>query len=249
MFLCTQTKLYTNYQVKTCKLYQNLTDTDRTYLAFTFACDHDCKISGKDSRKIIFDVLVVSKIINRLDLSNDFWAQFGVQNKKLEKQVGLYEIESIDNPNILTVSINPKEYFEKYRDKTSNKKHKGLKKDTHGMDFDAYSSRLSSLYEYCDKQKPKKITQKRFQIINNNMQMNTVNNTQLAGLNDKRFYFHDGIISLPFGHYLLEESRKEKEKYKKGIQHVIMKQKYNFFNKRSSCSKKLRTIKVAELNI
>ena len=66
------------------------------------------------------------------------------------------------------------------------------------------------------------------------MQMNTVNKTQFAGLNDKRFYFHDGIISLPFGHYLLEESRKEKEKYKKGIQHVIMKQKYNFLTKEAA---------------
>ena len=226
--------VYVNYQVKTCKLYQNLTDTDSTSLTVIFICDHDCKISEKDSRKIIFDILVVSKIINRLDLSNDFWAQFGVQNKKLKKQFGFYEIESIDNPNILTVSVNPKEYFEKYRDKTSNKKHKGLKKDTHGMDFDAYSSRLSSLHEYCDKQKPKKITQKRFQIINNNIQMNTVNKTQFAGLNDKRFYFHDGIISLPFGHYLLEESRKGKEKYKKGIQHVIMKQKCNFFTKEAA---------------
>ena len=168
-------------------------------------------------------------------MSDDFWAQFGVQNKKLKKQVGLYEIEIIENPNILRVSINPKECFEKYRDKTSNKKHKGLKKDTHGMDFDAYSSRLSSLHEYCDKQKPKKITQKRFQIVNNNMQMNTVNKTQFADLNDKRFYFYDdGIISLPFGHYLLEESRKEKEKYKKGIQHVIMKQKYNFLTKEAA---------------
>ena len=75
--------------------------------------------------------------------------------KKLKKQVGLYETGSIDNPNILIVSINPKEYFEKYRDKTSNKKYKGLKKDTYDMNFDAYSSRLSSLHEYCDKKKEK----------------------------------------------------------------------------------------------
>ena len=66
------------------------------------------------------------------------------------------------------------------------------------------------------------------------MQMNTVNKTQFAGLNDERFYSRDGIISLPFGHYFLEESRKEKEKHKKGIQHVIMKQKYNFLTKEAA---------------
>ena len=105
--------VYANCQVKTCKLYQNLTDTDSTSLTFIFIFGHDCKISEKDSGKVIFDVLVVSKIINRLDLSDDFWAQLGVQNNKLKKQVWLYEIESIDNPNILTVSINPEEYFKK----------------------------------------------------------------------------------------------------------------------------------------
>ena len=82
--------------------------------------------------------MIVSKVINRLNLSDDFWVQFGVQDKTLQKHVGFYEIESIDNPNIITISINPKEYFEKYRDKRINKKHKGLKRDTPGMDFEAY---------------------------------------------------------------------------------------------------------------
>ena len=43
--------------------------------------------------------------------------------KKLKKQVGLYEIENIDNVNILTVAIDPKDYFEKYKDYSINKKH------------------------------------------------------------------------------------------------------------------------------
>ena len=29
--------------------------------------------------------MVTSKILNRLDLSDDFWNQFGVQNKVLKK--------------------------------------------------------------------------------------------------------------------------------------------------------------------
>ena len=81
------------------------------------------------------------------------------------------------------------------------------------------------------------------------MQVNTVNKTQFASLNDKRFYFHDGIISLPFGHYLLEESRKEKEKYKNRNSKYDNETKIYFFNKRSRCSKKLQTIKVIEINI
>ena len=71
-------------------------------------------------------------------MSNDFWQNFNVQNKQLKKQVGLCEVENINNTNI-SVAVNPKEYFEKYRDKTVNKKHKGLKRDTPGMNFEAYS--------------------------------------------------------------------------------------------------------------
>ena len=58
--------------------------------------------------------MIVSKIFKRLD---DFWSEFNLQNKEIEKQVGLYEIESMDNANIITIAIDPKEYFEKDRDK------------------------------------------------------------------------------------------------------------------------------------
>ena len=61
--------------------------------------------------------MIVSKIFKRLDLSDDFWCEFNLQNKEIEKQVGLYEIESMDNANIINIAIDPKEYFEKDRDK------------------------------------------------------------------------------------------------------------------------------------
>ena len=46
------------------------------------------------------------------------------------------------------------------------------------------------------------------------MQVVSVKRTQFAGLNDKRFFFNYRIISLPFGHYLLNKVRKEKENIK-----------------------------------
>ena len=45
------------------------------------------------------------------------------------------------------------------------------------------------------------------------MKMKSVKKTEFGGLNDKIYYLHDGIMSLPFGHFLLENVRKEKEKY------------------------------------
>ena len=100
--------------------------------------------------------------MNILDLSDGFWEQFNVQNKSLKKQVGLYGLENINNTNILTIVINPKEYFEKYKDFSINKKHKGLKKNTLGIDLEAYSERLATLHEYCFESKPKKLSKKDF---------------------------------------------------------------------------------------
>ena len=56
--------------------------------------------------------------------------------------------------------------------------------------------------------KQKKIKQKRFQIINDSMQMKSVTKTQFARLND-----HDGIVSLPFAHFFLIRVTEEKEKH------------------------------------
>ena len=80
------------------------------------------------------------------------------------------------------------------------------------MDFEAYSERLATLHEYCFESKPNKIEQKSFHIINDSMQMKSVKKIQFAGLNDKCFYFHDEIVSLPFGHFLLNKVREENEK-------------------------------------
>ena len=67
------------------------------------------------SRDITFQVLAVSKVLSRLDVSDNFWVQYGVPRKELKKQVGLYEAENINNAYILAIAVNPKEYFEKYK--------------------------------------------------------------------------------------------------------------------------------------
>ena len=58
-----------------------------------------------------------SKIRERLDLSDNHYVKFNAQDKSLKKQVGLYEIKAVDNPNVITVAVNPKEYLQKYRKK------------------------------------------------------------------------------------------------------------------------------------
>ena len=71
--------------------------------------------------------MIKSKIFDRLDLSEDFWDQFGVQYKKFKKQVGLFETKSINKVNLIIIALNPKEYYERFDNHSDNKKHKGLK--------------------------------------------------------------------------------------------------------------------------
>ena len=164
-------KIYAEFKVDRCYLYQYLTDTESTATFFVFICDFKCSIDEKKSRDIIFKVMIKSKIFERLDLSDNFWDKFGIQNKKLKKQVGFFETENINKANVITIALNPKEYYKRFDDHSDNKKHKGLKKSTRGMDFDSYSSRLADLNEFSKEffKKPKKIQQKRFQIINESM--------------------------------------------------------------------------------
>ena len=164
-------EIYDRLRIKKCLLLQNLTDTDSTSITFLFICYQNCTLTELEGRNLIFEIMCKSKILERLDLSDDFYAQFNAQNKKLKKQVGLYEVESISNPNVITVAINPKEYFEQYKNYSINKKAKGIRKDTQGMTLDAYIDRLlpkeEQLYD-------KKILQKRFQIRYNAMEMVSV---------------------------------------------------------------------------
>ena len=123
--------------------------------------------------------------------------------------MGLCEVENIDNQDICTIAINPKEYFEKLKNRKINKKHKGVRRDTPGMNFESYANRITLLRSIDCKKDEKKIIQKRLQVKTINMTMTSVNKAQFASLNDKRYYFSDGIVSLPKIHTVIE---KEKDK-------------------------------------
>ena len=69
--------------------------------------------------------------------------------------------------------MNPKEYYEKFNNHSDNKKHKGLKKSTGGMDFDSYSARLSDYliilmnFQNNILKDRKKISKKDFKLLTN----------------------------------------------------------------------------------
>ena len=63
-----------------------------------------------------------SKTAKRLDVSDDFWRQYKMYDYSTKKIMGLYEMKNIDNQNTCTIAVNPKEYFEKFRNRKINKK-------------------------------------------------------------------------------------------------------------------------------
>ena len=45
-------------------------------------------------------------VIKHFDTSNKFWEKFGMRDETLEKNLGYFEIESIDNPCQIVIAIN-----------------------------------------------------------------------------------------------------------------------------------------------
>ena len=104
---------------------------------------------------MLFEIFKHSKIGPRLDVSDDFWQQFNMQNKGTRKVMGLYEVENLNNANLCKIAINPKEYFEKFKGRKINKKHKEVRRDTLGRTFESYTERISSLRQLDTKSEKK----------------------------------------------------------------------------------------------
>ena len=75
------------------------------------------------------------------------------------------------------------------------------------MEFNNFAGRIKSLLNLDTFQKPpatyKEVS--RFTDFQGEMVKKTVQKTEFSQLNDKGFYFHDGIMSLPYGHQNLKE--------------------------------------------
>ena len=106
-------RIFDKNDIEKCFLYLNLTNTDSCSMFFIFICKLECCIPDSDFRNVLFEIFKHSKIGPRLEVSDDFWQQFKMQNKGARKVMGLYEVENLDNANLCAIAINPKEYHRK----------------------------------------------------------------------------------------------------------------------------------------
>ena len=116
-------KNYNKHKINKCYLDQNLTDTNSSSMFFVFVCNLQCNLKENEVKDLIFEIILKSKLFDRIDLSADYFQKFQCKNPDLKKQIGLFEVENIDKTNIITTALNPKEYYEKFNDYSDNKKH------------------------------------------------------------------------------------------------------------------------------
>ena len=84
-------------------------------------------------------------MLERFDVSHEFWEQFSEGKENTRKQLGLYEMEHIEDPYFVTIATNPKEYIEYFQSQDINKKHKGIRKSENCMNLESFAERITSL--------------------------------------------------------------------------------------------------------
>ena len=160
-----------------------------------------------------------------------------LEQEKYKKRKS-YEIENIDNPCVLTLAVNPKEYLELFEDKNIDKKHKGIKKSSSGLGFENFAQRIGSLVNFGTFEKPPRDTEKVSKLNVNKLSQSvmagevirsTYIKNKFSQINDKIFYFPDGVVSLPFYYPLLSEVDQFKQEKK------VKKLKNTSAKKKSTC--------------
>ena len=191
-------------------------------------------------RDILFEIFSNTEIRERFDKSDRFWERFGVHKPENQKVLGLYEVESINDPCLVTLATNPKEYLESFRSTLINKKHKGMKKGAVAMDYENFAERFKPLFDFSAYVKPKADQKSVVRISVKRGEMSTyrIIKSKFSQLNDKRFYFPNAIISLPFGHHVLEKIDQCKKNRGQRIEKYFLQEKENLLELEEKALKK-----------
>ena len=95
------------------------------------------------------------------------------------------------------------------------------------MNYENYSERVKPLYDFESFVKPKKEMKKvvRCSVKKGEMTTRQIEKNRFSQINDKRFYFPNAIVSLPFGHSALKELDKYKKKKGQKIEAYFLKKR------------------------
>ena len=236
----TMQKIYRKYEIERIFCYHLFTDADSTSLNFLIISHVYSIFPQSKVRDILFEIFSSTEIRERFDKSDKFWEQFGVHKPENQKVLGFYEVESINDPCLVTLATNPKEYLEYFKSKSINKKHKGIKKGAVGMDYENFAERIKPLFHFDTYVKPKADTKSvvRISVKNGIMTTFRITKSKFSQLNDKRFYFPNAIIFLPFGHQVLNEIDEYKRNKGQRIEKYFLQEKENLLELEKTALKK-----------
>ena len=125
-----------------------MADIDSGSMEFVVVAEDSCDCGKQEMRDILLRIFLENDIQHRPNLSGEFFKQFDKGNEAVHKQVSLHEFENIEHGFVCIVDVSPKEYFEFYVILyETNKKHKGVRKWTKGMDFNNYANHILTMEE------------------------------------------------------------------------------------------------------
>ena len=233
-------KIYSKYDIEKIFCYHILTDTDSSSLNFLIISSVHSTFPESRVRDILFEIFSSIEIRKQFDKSDKFWEQLGVYIPGNQKVLGLYEVESINDPCLVTLATNPKEYLEYFQSEAINKKHKGIKKGAVGMDYRNFAERIKPLFNFDTYVKPKADTKQvvRISVKKGKMTTYRIPKSKFSQLNDKRFCFPNAVISLPFGHQILDEIDQYKKNLGQRIEKYFLKEKYHLLELEKKALKK-----------
>lgn len=135
-------EIFDKYEIERIFCYHVLTDTNSTSIQFIIISDVTNTFPEWKVREILFEIFSNTEIRDRFDKSDKYWKLFGVHHPENQKVLGLYEVEHIDDPCYVTLAVYSKEYPEYFKNDSINKKHKGIKKGSAGMEYENYAERI-----------------------------------------------------------------------------------------------------------
>ena len=233
-------KIYRKYEIEIIFCYHILTDTESTSLNFLIISHIGSTFPKSKVGDILFEIFSSTEIRKRFDKSDKFWEQFGVHKPENQKDLGLYEVESINDPCLVTLATNPKEYLEYFRSESINKKHKAIKKGAVGMDYENFAERIKPLFHFDTYVKPKadKTSVGRISVKKGVMTTYRITKSKFTQLNDKRLSFPNAVLSLPFGHQALNEIDEYKKNQGQRIEKYFLKEKEHLLKLEQEALKK-----------
>ena len=201
-------EIYNYYMIERIFPYSILTDRGSICISLIFICKLESCAPDLVFRDFLFEVIVKNDVLNKFDTLRKFWEKYGVRNEHLKKKLGYFSIETIDDLCGVTDALNKNsKFFEEFESQSVNKKHKSLRKGASGIEFEDYAKRINSIREIeIFRQLPnQKQKQNRCTIKNNQMIFEEIEKSKFSQINNKRYYFSNGIVCLPYSHPYLKE--------------------------------------------